>query len=318
MPYDKRRSDQSVWTYKYAPPRTRLDPERRKQHGPKFPQGLTDFTSTVYYYWWQFLRLSAAYQTCCERMERQESTDDLPRHLPELYRDFGWVPSQVTSPADIQKEDTEALFSEWWRGRGWVLFVEPQETGKVTSGRNLPEAHDPNTCLALSVPLDMDISTAIHMIEQQLRRAVHDNAHINPNRSWAIYRVKSHKIEALDRYLKVKRAQLHFQQQKDRLPTMAELRDEVADKATLAFYQTDRHEAEIRRKRIEEELVAADAIIHHVEFGVFPFTKRPNEYLANPEAQLPPLAAYKRHDLSELNRLGWTDKSSPPLAIWRK
>lgn len=317
MPYTKRRSDQTVWTFKVAPPQTRLDVKTLNQNRPKFPQGLTRFTSTVYYYWWQFLRLNPAYQTCCERMERQQSVDDLPRYIPEIYRDFGWVPAPVIDPERIKQEDTEGLFSQWWRDRGWVLFVEPKQTGVVVSGRTLPDSHDPNTCLALSVPLDIDPASAVTMIQYQLRQAQHQFTQNNPNKSWAIYRPKKYNLEALEKYLHVKRTQLHYLHENDQLPTMRELRDTASDDKSLALYKNDKVAAENRRKSIEEDLSAADAIIHHVGFGVFPFTKRKGEYLQNPEDYLPKRAAYMRHELEELKRLGWTDKKQPPLADWR-
>jgi hypothetical protein len=318
MPYSKRRSDQTVWTFKVAPPQTRLDVKTLNQYGPKFPPGLTRFTSTVYYYWWQFLRLNPLYQTCCDRIERQDSVDDLPRYIPEIYRDFGWLPQPVVDPEKITQEDTEGLFSEWWRERGWVLFVEPKQTGRVVSGTTLPDTHDPNTCLALSVPLDIDISSVAQMIQYQLRQAQHHYEQNNPTNSWAIYRPKKYKIDALEKYLHVKRSQLHFQKQNDRIPTMSELRYAASDDSALALYKKDKIAAEARRKSIEEDLSAADAIIYHVGFGVFPFTKRRGEYLQNPEDHLPTRAAYMRHELSELKRLGWVDKKQSLLADWRK
>lgn len=318
MTYIKRRSDQTVWTFKVAPPQTRLDGEKLNQRGPKFPQGLTRFTSTVYYYWWQFLRLNPAYQTCCERTEREQSVDDLPRYITEIYRDFGWVPAPVIDPAQIKQEDTEGLFSQWWRERGWVLFVEPKKTGVVVSGRTLPDSHDPNTCLAMSVPLDIDPASAVNMIQYQLRQAQHQFTQNNPNKSWAIYRPKKYKLDALEKYLHVKRTQLNYTHNNQRLPTMSQLRDAASDDKSLALYRSDVNAAETRRKSIEEDLSAADAIIHHVGFGVFPFTKRKGEYLQNPEDYLPARAAYMRHELSELKRLGWADKKEPPLADWRK
>jgi hypothetical protein len=77
---------------------------------PKFgtaknPKPDTAWKSSVYYFWWEYLRRHAGYRACCEQGGSGE--------FSELYKDFG---------------DVHAVeFKTWWqeKNRGGRLFAEP-------------------------------------------------------------------------------------------------------------------------------------------------------------------------------------------------
>lgn len=65
---------------------------------------LQPYLNSVYYYWWEFLRLNAEYRRCCERGGEGK--------LASLYNDFG----------DVYSVD----FKTWWQtgDKGAYLFAE--------------------------------------------------------------------------------------------------------------------------------------------------------------------------------------------------
>ena len=67
---------------------------------------------SLYYLWWQALRLSKRYEALCKA--NGKGGDET---LREVYRDFG----------DIFKTD----FKTWWREKGVELFAEPQSLDSV-------------------------------------------------------------------------------------------------------------------------------------------------------------------------------------------
>lgn len=69
MSYSKLVADNEKLVFKFAPPQTERDDAAGgpQKSSPKFPKNLTKFTASVYYYWWEFLRLNADYIDCCKR-----------------------------------------------------------------------------------------------------------------------------------------------------------------------------------------------------------------------------------------------------------
>ena len=107
------------------------------QH-PKFGRSAADklkepFKKSVYYYWWEFLRLNTEYRECCSRGGKGK--------LEVLYKDFG----------DVFSVD----FKTWWQSneRGASLFAEKLPPSfSVVPSKNIEEQ---DGVLYLRVPLSL-------------------------------------------------------------------------------------------------------------------------------------------------------------------
>lgn len=91
-----------IYTFQYFPPSENpKDVFGGKPPKPPFP-GATSHQSSVYYYWWLFLRENSGYIETCE--------NEGFGPCAEIYRDFG----------DVRPDK----FKQWWESRGCELFCE--------------------------------------------------------------------------------------------------------------------------------------------------------------------------------------------------
>lgn len=159
--YEKMLFGRKIMYFRYAPPLTELDDAGRRDTVAPF-DGAPGHQRSVYFYWWAFLRESAAYRSCCEH------GGDGP--LASLYSYFG----------DVRPDD----FMSWWRFGGH----EADKQGKRYSGRSLfcepvrppikalrlpidQSALDDSRVL-LSVPISNDLARMTAEFQQLMRPIV--------------------------------------------------------------------------------------------------------------------------------------------------
>jgi hypothetical protein len=276
--YSKRTSSGGDLIYRFAPPQTELDragkkvPLTERASGPKFPAELSRFTASVYYYWWEFLRLNDDYMTCCNK---RGDVDD--PHLRRLYDDFGDVGDmEPDASADVN-------FKLWWMKRGWVLFVEPDlepDVKKQTSP--FRDADDHGDRIYISMQRDIDPAKAAKEVKEYLKALNLENQ-VGRNTSRALYQPRHHKLTALSKYLTTKKAELKYLKENRSKPANSTL----ADLAGLNYVGKDSPRLNKNGKLVKEEaqrkvgaeaITAANNIIKHVIYGRFPITETDTEF----------------------------------------
>lgn len=146
--YEKTLRDRKIVYFIYAPPMTELDdPDPRKLPKKAFDTA-TSWESSVFYYWWLFLRENDDYRLTCENKGNGPKT--------ELFKDFG----------DIFADD----FPTWWKQRGRDLFREPAAEG-VKVARTL---HPDKNRIHFSVPITGDLERTLSEIRSLLQPIVRD------------------------------------------------------------------------------------------------------------------------------------------------
>lgn len=273
MSYSKRTSSGDDLIYRFAPPQTEHDsagkkvPLEERANGPKFPAELSRFTASVYYYWWEFLRLNNDYIDCCEK---QGAVDH--RALAMLYSDFG----DVRDMAPLASADVN--FKLWWMKRGWVLFVEPDLEPDIKKQTTpFRDSDDHGDRIYLSMQRDIDPVKAAKEVKDYLMALKSENQ-AGRNTSRALYQPRHHKLNALSKYLATKKAQLKYLNENQAKPDNATL----ADLAGLDYVGKNsprlnkdgkviREEAQ--RKVGAEAITAADNIIKYIIYGRFPITE---------------------------------------------
>jgi hypothetical protein len=118
---------------KYSP-NTRHFPYKHPTFGTKSrPKGEAAWKSSVYYWWWEYLRRNADYLASCRDAGRGKCA--------ALYTDFG----------DVRADD----FKSWWTegGRGVQLFAEPRAEDSIRVLEAGEAALDQSEALTLSLPL---------------------------------------------------------------------------------------------------------------------------------------------------------------------
>lgn len=278
MTYTKYKEGEAELVFTFAPPQTHLDPppksvgKDKPTYGTKFPDELTRFTSSVYYYWWEFLKLNEDYMACCERGGLYDDDDISHLHLRELYRDFGDVRDR--SPGDTAEEN----FKLWWIERGWVLFVEPPPS-KYAKIQTVPFVDGSSTKDKVYICIDKnsDLDSLIKSLKSFLNPTAKEGAkrHIV---SFALYKPKQLNVPALTKYLKVKKKELEFLKANGVPPSTALLADiaglEYEGKGKKA-YSAKQRESKPSGAAIagREALKAANNIIKYIAYGQFPVTK---------------------------------------------
>ena len=149
----------------YAPPLKGMRQSKRKNlPNPPFA-GAPAFKASVYYYWWEFLRRSAAYKKCCECGGRGK--------LSKMFSDFGDV---------FQTNDSELdTFWNWWtskhpntgENRGQTLFAEPPARHLAEIG--LPTELSDSDTLVIQVPLELRSAYLVEQFRKVLQE--HDKRH---------------------------------------------------------------------------------------------------------------------------------------------
>lgn len=145
----RRRSEMTTFFFRYAPPVFGDDSDDLTNDlSVKKPYaGAEPWQCSVFYYWWEFLRINPEY-----RREARLGADSANR----VARDFG---------------DPERYgdFRGWWQERGRYLFCEPRERGIrwASSPHALPQSEG---CVYLSVPFRFDIEQAIAQLRDILKQ----------------------------------------------------------------------------------------------------------------------------------------------------
>ena len=103
----RRRQRMTTLYYQYAPPVFQADDEDLTADTNVKPpfKDASGWMCSVYYYWWEFLRLDANYM---QRSETQAASGN------QVMQDFGYP-------------DAFGGFEGWWRRVGRHLFCEPYE-----------------------------------------------------------------------------------------------------------------------------------------------------------------------------------------------
>lgn len=320
MGYSKLVADNEKLVFKFAPPQTERDAapaEGAQKSSPKFPRHLTKFTASIYYYWWEFLRLNVDYIDCCNRNGIYEDNQVVPEHITELYRDFGDARDQLEGETD------ERNFRHWWSERGWVLFAEPDMNNDIRVSKEPPsDRSNSGKRIYLSMHEDADLSTAVDLLKKLVKEHRATNRQSKNSTSFALYPPKHHNIAALERYLKAKKAQLKYFDAHGKMPSNSE----IVDLAGLAYpgmnSSSDTKGIPEAKRKVGNELIkAADNIIKHVAYGIFPKTDdfRKFEKLDWLErcSHLPKQSQYMRFPKNWLLAIGWRYADDLPLPDWR-
>ncbi len=327
MTYTKYKEGGPKLIFKFAPPQTDLDPPPKtvekgaRSYGTKFPHDLTQFTSSIYYYWWEFLRLNTDYIACCDKNGLYNDDDPSHLHLRELYRDFGDVRDREEGETD------EEQFKLWWIERGWLLFVEPIAS-KYVKIQNEPFVDQSLVKDKVYVCIDRnaDLASLVKNLKAFLNPTAKEGAkrHIV---SFALYKPKQLNFPALAKYLKVKKAELKFIQENGKEPSTALL----ADIAGLEYegkgkntYGTKQRESKPSGAATagRETLKAANNVIKYAAYGQFPVTK-PDKFFERKSdlekvATLPKVSDYLRFGENLIYTIHGVDNSYELFAEVRR
>ena len=145
----RRRQRMETFYFRYAPPIFEADGEDLSADvtvNPPYP-GAPTWQCSVYYLWWEFLRLSREY------MERSKA--NTPDYPTQVMRDFG----------DL---DAYGGFEGWWRNVGRKLFCEPREHG-IRWGSHPSELPVSTGCIYISVPFRCDVDQALTELRDILK-----------------------------------------------------------------------------------------------------------------------------------------------------
>jgi hypothetical protein len=303
MTYTKYKNGEQELVFTFAPPQTDLDPPpkpvdpNKPSYGTKFPADLTRFTSSVYYYWWEFLRLNKDYMDCCKRKGLYDDDDPKHLHLRELYRDFGDVRDRKRG------ETPEDHFRIWWIERGWVMFVEPRPSTYVKiQTRPFEDQSLGKDKVYLCIDRNADLDSMLKNLKSFLNTSAKEGAkrHIV---SFALYKPKQSKVAALAKYLKVKKAELSYIKLYGKEPSNAELADLAGldyDGKGQESWSAKHNETKPSGAAIagREALNCANNIIQYIAYGQFPVTKTDDSFDGMSElekvATLPKVSDYLR------------------------
>jgi hypothetical protein len=239
------------WLYfVYGPPQTYLDTKSNRRL-PKPPYtGAPRELSSVYYYWWAFLRLNESYIECCDNGGQGT--------FAELSADF----------RDVRGED----FVEWWKERGAHCFAEPQQTEYVTVLNAAPATYDPNSAL-ISVPLAADIEETLKMLRYKLKPLFDWHRENYGHFSRARYKVFTKPVlSSLDQILRVKKAEIDNPNATDH-----QLAEIVGLNIGNENARDGQDVVQMRSHRVHTCLRDAERLIANVVKGRFPDFSDPNK-----------------------------------------
>jgi hypothetical protein len=132
------------------PPRPEQDetsPDKKAK--PPYP-GAKSYQCSVYYYWWEFLRLNQDYR---ERRFEPNSK------MAEVFQDFG----------DVHNDD----FVQWWIDTGRNLFRDPRQSVMIIDGREVGQS--PADYVYLAIPRIGDFKRVLTEIDNMLRPNIIDD-----------------------------------------------------------------------------------------------------------------------------------------------
>jgi hypothetical protein len=240
--YEKMLFNKEVVYFIYAPPVTDLDQIDEKKRPKKAFSNASNWESSVFYYWWLFLRENEIYRQACDY--------DLlgPKH--HLFNDFGNV------------HDTD--FITWWKARGRDLFREPQSEGVRLTALG---AHDKDR-VNISIPMTGDLERSLTEIRALLQPILKSNR-IVAGPSKARYPVASKPVlSSLYKIYNIYRASKKY-------PDMKPW--EIFEHLEMS---TAVQSKESQSSTISRALNQANFLIEHVGAGIFPVTNKAQLVLA--------------------------------------
>lgn len=255
--------------FMHGPPQTELDADTRQQL-PQLPyRGARPEFSSVYYYWWAFLRMNQQYIDDHVGLRATGYLDDVNRTVREaegyrrLHEDFG----------DVRDED----FIEWWKAHGAHCFAEPDGAAVRVDALTAREAKDFDLRFKalLAVPLSADLELTLQAVRQALKEpmAEYRRRHQHSYRDFqARYRALGKPVlSALHKVLKFKK----IEGENVGAPLLwiydqagIEFRGQVGEDTDYSR-QSKTNSAHLLRKK-------GDNIIANVIHGLFPCTLDPN------------------------------------------
>ena len=230
--YEKMLLNKEIVYFIYAPPVTDLDQIDEKKRPKKAFSNANKWESSVFYYWWLFLRENDEYRKTCH-------TDWFGRQH-SLFKDFG----------DIHATD----FMTWWKERGRDLFREPQSEGVRV---NFAGQYDKDR-VNISIPMTGDLERSLAEI-RSLLQPVLKNYRIVAGPSKAKYPVASKPV--LSSLYKIYNIYLANKNDPDLNP------GELFEKLKLS---TAIQSKESQASTVSRALKQAKFIIEHVGKGIFP------------------------------------------------
>ena len=111
------------------------------------------FKESLHYLWWEYLRRSEKYKSCCENKGKGE--------LSDLYKDFG----------DVFSVD----FKTWWEtdNRGIRLFYEKNPDDKIRRVQKTEELNLNDNILTISIPMELPQEFILDTIRKLLKKSGH-------------------------------------------------------------------------------------------------------------------------------------------------
>lgn len=264
--FDKALVGGEVLSFPHAPPQTHLDkPDKKKWVQKPYP-GADPLYSSVYYYWWAFLRLNDDYIRCCEQ------GGEGPHR--QLYEDFGDVRDGCRATDDGDE------FKAWWIERGAILFAEPNVPVLIEEISQIQDTDRNENYLILKIPLLGQPELLGKEITQLIKKKYRDRTGVF---SQAMYKAAgSHQLHSLDCMLRIKYAEKELISDKNR--TRKPSNPELVRKAGLAI-ATEPSAAgsdpkAAARNSGSRYLKDANTLIANVIFGSFPDFESPDRTLS--------------------------------------
>ena len=254
-----------VLSFPHAPPQTDYDKPNKPGWVKKPRPDADPLYSSVYFYWWAFLRLNEDYIRCCE-------VGGGGAHR-RLYEDFGDVRDGVR-PTDDGDE-----FKAWWIERGAILFAEPDVALPVEEVREIKE-HDLNgNFLFVKIPLLGKPKTLAGDVERLIKQKF---AHRTGVFSQAMYKAAGdHQLYSLDCMLRIKHAELDLIK---KYPNSRFTKARLVQHAKLPMIEEPTAKGADPKANIRKSgsryLKDANTLIANVVHGSFPDFDEPNRPLS--------------------------------------
>ncbi len=294
---------------------------RRQQRHKKPDTSLLEAQTSVYRWWWEYLRLSKDYWLVCQTSERGAvKTDD--QQLRRVYRAFGDIYS--------------CTFEEWWLERGYRLFTEQEKFPKVVEVHRRPSERKRQSPAEDKIWVEVPLKLSRRTIQKQLgklldeyessrleRRLMLSTADfkINPVQFGTHTLKKMHEVHALHRELiakpqwmrKHKPEQLTANSKGDLFRIGKFLRLSPGNESLEGDPEVVRLRINRMRIAVSRIVKRSELIIANVEQGIFPNYKPAQ--LQKPKFTPRQLAQHKELEaqwwqldlISELSRYKLTD-----------
>ncbi len=126
---------------------------RRQQRHKKPETTLQEAQTSIYRWWWEYLRLSKDYWLVCQTSTKaMVKTED--QQLRRVYRGFGDIYS--------------CTFDDWWLERGYRLFTEQEKFPKVVEVPRSPTERQRQTPADDKIWIEVPLKLSKRTIQKQL------------------------------------------------------------------------------------------------------------------------------------------------------